>query len=147
VTLGIQIPGDPTLLPVAHARRYVALVVEDDPNTRALICETLRGEGWQVFQASDGERGLLLAREHVPDVILLDLALPRMSGLDVLRELKGPRWRDQPTAVVVVSAFAMLMRLPDLRLADAVVQKPFDPGELLERIRAARARLPAPLID
>jgi len=97
-----------------------------------------------VRQARDGEGGL--AREHVPDVILLDLALPRMSGLDVLRELKSPRWEDQPTAVVVVSFFAMLLRLPDLWLADGVVQKPFAAADLLAQVGVARARRGAPTL-
>ena len=105
----------------------------------------LRGAGWRVFHASDGERALMQAREHVPDVILLDLALPRMSGLDVLRELRSAQWADQPTTVVVVSSFASLMRLPDLRLADAVVQKPFVPSELLEQVGSARTRPRGPV--
>jgi DNA-binding response OmpR family regulator len=73
-------------------------------------------------------------------VILLDLALPTTSGLEVLRTLKS--WRDQRTRVVVVSAFAMLMRLPDLRLADAAVQKPFRAAELLALVnRTARRQV------
>src|SRR5207244_1096223 len=121
------------------------LVIEDDPDARLRLCAILRTGGWRVYQAPDAERGLLLAREHVPDVILLDLALPRMSGLEVLRELKSARWADQPTSVVVVSAFAMLMRLPDLRLADAVVQKPFKSAELLEQVTCAQARRQRPV--
>jgi DNA-binding response OmpR family regulator len=140
MTLAIDIPCDPALLPVDQMDPPVALVVEDDPDTRARICAILVGDGWRVFQAPDGERGLMLAREHVPDVMLLDLALPRMSGLDVLHELRSPQWADQPTAVVVVSAFANLMRLPDLRLADATVQKPFAADELLAQVAAARVR-------
>jgi DNA-binding response OmpR family regulator len=120
--------------------RAVALVVDDDVDTRTWIGAVLRQAGWQVVYAADGERALMLAREHVPEVILLDLALPRKSGLDVLRELRSDCWADQPSTVVVVSAFGLLMRLPDLRLADAVVQKPFAPRELLDQIQAARMR-------
>jgi DNA-binding response OmpR family regulator len=75
----------------------------------------------------------------VPEVILLDLALPRMSGLDVLRELKSPRWDDQPTTVVVVSFYAML-QVPELHLADAIVQKPFGTAELVAQVALARVR-------
>ena len=123
--------------------RPVALVIEDDPVTRERIAHALRAEGWLVRQARDGEKGLLLAREHVPEVILLDLALPRMSGLDVLRELKGARWLDQPTRIVVVSFFTMLLRLPDLRLADAVVQKPFATADMLAQVAVALSSRPA----
>ena len=65
---------------------------------------------------------MLLAREHVPEVILLDPALPTISGLDVLQTLKS--WTDQPTRVVVVSSYAMLIQGADLHMADAAVQKP-----------------------
>jgi CheY-like chemotaxis protein len=64
-----------------------------------------------------------------------------MSGIEVLRELKSSRWADQPTAVVVVSFYAMLMQLPDLYLADAYVQKPFAPEELLAQVAAAGCRM------
>jgi CheY-like chemotaxis protein len=81
----------------------------------------------------------------VPEVILLDLALPRMSGLEVLRELKSTCWANQPTAVVVVSFYAMLMQLPDLRLADAHVQKPFAATDLLAQVATARRRMLPPI--
>jgi two-component system, OmpR family, KDP operon response regulator KdpE len=125
---------------VAQADRPVALIVEDDVDTRRYIKALLEGDGWSVREARNGEQALMLAREHVPEVILLDLALPTTSGLEVLRTLKS--WRDQRTRVVVVSAFAMLMRLTDLRLADAVVQKPFRAAELLALVnRTARRQV------
>ena len=126
--------------PMAEADRPVALVIEDDPDARALITEILRRAGWSVRHARSGEVGLALAREHVPEVIVLDLALPKMSGLDVLRELKSAGWADQPTHVLVVSYFAMRLALPDLRLADGVVQKPFEATDLLAQLARARAR-------
>jgi len=142
----MQRPIEPPAPPVTESDRKVALVVEDDPDTRLRIRAILRAEGWRVYQAADAERGLILARECVPDVILLDLALPRMSGLEMLRELKSTRWADQPTPVVVVSAFAMLLRLPDLSLADATVQKPFASGDLLEQLARAGARRCHPVL-
>ena len=120
----------------------MALVVEDEPDTQRRIRMLLQLDGWSVCQARDGEQALLLAREHVPEVILLDLALPTISGLDVLRTLKT--WNDQPTWVVVVSAFAMLMHLPDLQLADAAVQKPFGAAELLAQVNRTARRQAAP---
>jgi DNA-binding response OmpR family regulator len=130
----------PTGLRVEEADRPLALVIDDDAETRARLAAAMQGQGWMVRQARDGEQGLLMAREHVPEVILLDLALLRMSGLDVLRELKSPHWANQPTCVVVVSFFAMLLRLPDLRLADAVVQKPFAAADLVAQVRGAQHR-------
>jgi CheY-like chemotaxis protein len=139
-------PDDPIGPALAEADRPVALVIEDDPSTRARIMEILTRAGWSVWLARDGEQGLVLAREHLPDVILLDLSLPKMSGLDVLRELRDPAWTDAPPAVVVVSFFAMLLALRHLWLADAVVQKPFGAAELLGQIALARARHRAPVL-
>jgi two-component system phosphate regulon response regulator PhoB len=123
---------------VDEADRPVVLVVEDDPDTRALISYTLERGGWSVRQARDGEQALMLAREHIPEVIVLDLALPRVSGLGVLRALKS--WKDQPTAVVVVSAFGSCTYLPVLVQADATIKKPFRPSDLLKQVdRVARS--------
>ena len=106
------------------------LVVEDDPWIRSLMADLLAGEGYAVVQASDGKAGLELAEQNEPDVILLDLAMPEKSGLDVLHELKSSKpTRDIP--VIVVSAYAMLMMGSDARRADGVIQKPFDLADLL----------------
>src|SRR5262245_23196418 len=79
------------------------LVVEDDPWIRSLMADLLASEGYSVVQAPDGKVGLEMAEESDPDVILLDLAMPEKSGLDVLHELKSSKpTRDIP--VIVVSA-------------------------------------------
>jgi CheY-like chemotaxis protein len=132
--------------PEPESERTVALIIDDDADTRRTIVNILRVAGWRVLEARNGEHGLLMAREHVPDVILVDLALPKMSGLEVLRELKSPRWDDQPTPVVVVSFFASLMRLSDLRRADGVVNKPFSAVDLLGQTCAALAHRRAPVL-
>jgi CheY-like chemotaxis protein len=112
------------------------LVVEDDSWIRSLMADLLSGEGYAVVQAADGRAGLDLAEAHNPDVILLDLAMPEKSGLDVLHELKSSR----PTSdipVIVVSAYAMLMMGSDARRADGVIQKPFDLADLLAQVEQA----------
>jgi two-component system, OmpR family, phosphate regulon response regulator PhoB len=125
---------------VDEADRPVALVIEDDPDTRALMSYTLERGGWSVRQARDGEQALMLAREHVPQVIVLDLALPSLSGLGVLRALKS--WKDQPTAVVVVSAFGSCTYLPVLAQAEATIKKPFRPSDLLKQVDRLARRVP-----
>jgi len=120
------------------------LVVEDDPWIRSLMTDLLAGEGYSVVQASDGKAGLEMAEETDPDVILLDLAMPEKSGLDVLHELKTSK-PTQDIPVIVVSAYAMLMMGSDARRADGVIQKPFDLAELLLQVdqAAAKRRQPA----
>jgi CheY-like chemotaxis protein len=115
------------------------LVVEDDPWIRSLMADLLAGEGYSVVQASDGKAGLDLAEQNDPDVILLDLAMPEKSGLDVLHELKSSKpTRDIP--VIVVSAYAMLMMGSDARRADGVIQKPFDLADLLMQVEQAAGK-------
>ena len=74
---------------VATLGQKTVLVIEDDPWTRTITTALLAGEGFAVVEAKNGEEGLQQARTHAPDAILLDLALPTKSGLDVLRELKA----------------------------------------------------------
>src|SRR5207342_2433691 len=91
----------------ATTGQKTVLVIEDDPWTRTITTALLAGEGFAVVEAKNGEEGLTLARQHTPDAVLLDLALPTKSGLDVLRELKS----DDATAaipVIIVSAYGML---------------------------------------
>lgn len=115
------------------------LVVEDDPWIRSLMADLLAGEGYNVIQAPDGKAGLDMAGDTEPDVILLDLAMPEKSGLDVLHELKSSKpTRDIP--VIVVSAYAMLMMGSDARRADGVIQKPFDLADLLAQVEQATGK-------
>lgn len=65
------------------------LAIEDDPAILRGLSDNLRFEGYDVVTASDGETGYRLQREHKPDLILLDLMLPRMSGLELCRKLRG----------------------------------------------------------
>lgn len=82
------------------------LIVEDIPANLALATKLLRGAGHVVFTGATGADGIALAREHHPDVVLLDLGLPDMSGWDALREMKGA---DGGTDVRVVAFTADAM--------------------------------------
>lgn len=116
--------------------RTLALVVEDDPATRSVETIVPQDGGFVVLQAKNGEDGLRLAREHRPGVILLDLALPVMSGFDFLTALKSKA----PTAkipVVVVSAYADLVEDCAERSARRCVRKPFVIENLLSEVREA----------
>jgi CheY-like chemotaxis protein len=122
------------------APQQTVLVIEDDPWTRTVTTALLAGEGYAVVEAKNGEDGLASAAEHEPDVILLDLALPTMSGLEVLRELKR-KPATAATPVLIVSAYASLMSDDDARQATSVIQKPFDYDDLVGQVDRAAHNL------
>jgi len=116
------------------------LVVDDEPQIRRVLTLNLSTRGYDVTAAQDGTQALLEASRHPPDVVLLDLGLPDIDGLQVIRELRT--WTTTP--IVVLSARTGSedkVRALDLG-ADDYVQKPFDMAELLARLRAATRRVP-----
>jgi CheY-like chemotaxis protein len=121
---------------VAETGQKTVLVIEDDPWTRTITTALLAGEGFAVVEAKNGEEGLRYAAQHTPDVVLLDLALPTKSGLEVLRELKGNR-ATRPIPVIVVSAYGSLMNEQDAHQAAGVIQKPFDYDDLVSQVEQA----------
>jgi CheY-like chemotaxis protein len=124
---------------VATSGLKTVLVIEDDPWTRTITTALLAGEGFGVVEAKNGEEGLNQARTHAPDAILLDLALPTKSGLEVLRELKSDHVT-QDIPVIVVSAYGALMSDEDAHQAAGVIQKPFDYDDLVSQVsRATRS--------
>jgi DNA-binding response OmpR family regulator len=125
----------------AHGRSI--LVVEDDPSIALGLRINLEGEGYEVLSAEDGERGLALAIERGPDVILLDVMLPKMNGLQVLQAI---RERDLAMPIIMLSARTGEMdKVAGLELgAEDYVAKPFSLAELLARVRAALRRGPRP---
>ncbi len=119
-----------------------ALVVDDSEVIRDLIAVNLQLEGFEVVTAADGEEGLRLAAEIVPDVITLDVMMPRLSGLDTLVRLRAdPRTASVPVVMVTGRAQpADIARGEELGV-DAYLTKPFEPAELIEVVlRLARPR-------
>ncbi|MCK6547867.1 response regulator [Myxococcota bacterium] len=114
------------------------LVVDDEPAIRSLLKTSLRAQGWRTIEAATGRDALSLARQHVPDVVILDLVLPDFDGLDVARELRT--W--SPVHVLVLSAHTDESRkIAALDAgADDYVTKPFSLGELLARVRVGVRR-------
>lgn len=115
------------------------LVVEDDPSIAIGLRINLEKEGYRVLVAEDGEQGLTLARGQSPDLIVLDVMLPRLNGLEVLDTLRR-EGRDMP--IIVLSAKSGEMdKVAGLELgAEDYVSKPFSLAELLARVRAALRR-------
>jgi len=118
------------------------LVIDDEPAVTALLAYNLRRNGYEVLTAADGRAGLDLAFHSKPDLVLLDLMLPLMDGLDVCRELR----KTSSVPVIMLTARAEeIDRVVGLELgADDYVSKPFGVRELLARIKAVLRRIPQP---
>lgn len=114
------------------------LVIDDEKQIRHLLRFTLEDAGYAVREAVDGHSGLVEAAHHVPEMIILDLGLPDLPGLDVLRRLR--EWTEIP--VLILSVFAHEDRkIAGLDAgADDYLTKPFGGGELLARVRVLLRR-------
>jgi len=117
------------------------IVVEDEPDIAAFLRDALRREGFQAAAAHDAQQALDLLREEPVDLVILDLMLPDMSGLEVLKQLKR-REETASARVIVVSARAEEVdRVLAFELgADDYVTKPFSPRELMLRVKAVLQR-------
>ncbi len=114
------------------------LIVEDEPQMRKFLRTSLASEGYRIVETSLGREALELARTHNPDIVLLDLGLPDIDGMEVTKSLR--EWSDRP--ILVISARGQeddKIRALDLG-ADDYLTKPFGTGELLARIRVALRR-------
>ena len=115
-----------------------ALIVEDEENLVRLLRGYLEREGFEVSEARDGLAALEAAREVIPDVVVLDWMLPKLDGMDVLRELR--RFSDA-YVIVLTARVEEVDRIVGLSTgADDYLTKPFSPGELVARIRAMLRR-------
>lgn len=116
----------------------LVLVIEDEPQIRRFLRTTLGAEGYRVVEAEGGERGVLAAAQHRPDVVLLDLGLPDLDGVEVIRRIR--EWSALP--ILVLSArSAETAKVAALDAgADDFVTKPFGAGELAARLRVALRR-------
>jgi two-component system, OmpR family, alkaline phosphatase synthesis response regulator PhoP len=117
------------------------LVVEDDPEIRELLAFSLSKEGWRLAFASDGEEGLRLLGEADPDCVVLDIMLPGIDGLEVLRALKSDPSRRRLPVIMTTAKGEESDVVAGLELgADDYVVKPYSPKVLAARIRAALRR-------
>jgi two-component system KDP operon response regulator KdpE len=116
----------------------VILVIEDDPQIRRVLTTSLEAYGHELHAADSGQLGLSLAIAHQPDLVILDLGLPDIDGLDLIRELR----RRASQEIIVLSARGMeevKVRALDMG-ADDYLTKPFGVFELLARVRVALRR-------
>ncbi|MDQ3362335.1 MAG: response regulator transcription factor [Actinomycetota bacterium] len=110
------------------------LIVDDEPNIREVIGLYLRGEGYEVLSAADGEEGLELYHRGRPDLVVLDLILPKLDGLEVCRRMQAER---RVPVIMLTARGEQADRILGISAgADDYVVKPFRPRELMARVAA-----------
>ncbi len=124
---------------VVSSPNPLVLIVEDEPHIAQVLEGYLRRDGYRTEVALDGVRAMELHRAAKPDLVLLDVQLPKMDGLEVLRRIRA----DASTPVIMVTALAEdLDKLLGLRMgADDYVVKPFSPLEVVARVKAVLRRV------
>jgi two-component system alkaline phosphatase synthesis response regulator PhoP len=124
------------------------LIVDDDPDIVDALYVLLEGEGLDVVSAYDGEEGLAKIKEEDPDLIILDLLMPKVDGYEVCKTLQDPRWskwKDIPILVLTSVREEASQRRYELEMGmrmdvDDYVEKPIDPDVVLERVQKILAR-------
>jgi DNA-binding response OmpR family regulator len=116
------------------------LIADDETSIRGLVRVTLEGEGFDIFEAADGEAAMRIARTKQPKLILLDVMMPRLDGLEVCRRLKG----DPATKGIVIVLLTAMAQDSDRERglsvgADDYFTKPFSPLALLRMVETMRA--------
>ena len=112
------------------------LVVDDDADTLRILTHMLRNSGYNVIQAGSGEEALRKLKQNRPDVILTDLAMPGVTGVEVIHEVKGnPATSDIPCVAVTAHIWDSMARVADSIGCDGFVFKPFNNRELIKELR------------
>ncbi len=138
-----RIAAPPASATIEAMSKEKVLVVEDEPRIVDVVRLYLEREGFEVLAAADGQSGLRLFQEQAPDLVVLDLMLPVMDGLEVCRAIR----RQSSVPIVMLTARdEEIDKILGLELgADDYVTKPFSPRELVARVRAVlRRTAPAP---
>ena len=124
------------------------LLIEDEPSQVELIHYNLNAEGYEVLVAVDGEEGLELALEEIPDLILLDWMLPKVSGIEVCRQLRRSKITREIPIIMLTARSEESDKIRGLDIgADDYITKPYSIKELLARVRATMRRPSASVIS
>ena len=130
--------------PAAPAMKRV-LIIEDDRDIVELVRYNLTNEGYQVVSAQDGTSGLAMIKKSAPDLLLLDLMLPKLSGLEVCREIRRDASLNRLPILMLTARGDEADRVVGLEMgADDYVTKPFSPRELAARVKALLRRAEPP---
>jgi len=121
---------------MSQANKKKILIIEDEPDIMELVMVTLGEEEYELIQAMDGATGLEKGQHENPDLILLDIMLPKMNGYDICRELKSsPETNMIP--IIMLTAFGQKREIEEgyKVKADDYIVKPFEPVKLRERVK------------
>jgi len=122
-------------------QKFRVLLVDDEPGIIKMVGKRLEIEGYEVLLAMDGQEGLKLAQTQQPDLIILDLMLPKLNGYEVCTMLKqDTRYQKIPIAMFSAKAQSKDEQLGLECGADAYIRKPFQAQELLEQVKALLQR-------
>ena len=117
------------------------LIVEDETSLSTLLRYNLEREGFEVAEAADGEEALIAVEENRPDLIVLDWMLPKLSGIEVCRQVRRRSETRQTPIIILTAKGEEADRIRGLDSgADDYVTKPFSPAELVARVRAVLRR-------
>src|SRR2546422_748166 len=137
----------PWTTPMTASESHRILVVDDEPDITALVAYHIAKAGYRVITAANGRDALRTAREERPDLVVLDLMLPGVSGYDVLAELRRREETKDLGVILLTARKDEPDRIKGLTLgADDYLPKPFSPQELVLRVRAVLRRLAAPAV-
>lgn len=120
------------------AHKGTILIIEDEPGFRRIYKDFLASEGYNMLEADDGRKGLTIIQSSKPDLVLLDLVLPQMSGFDVLKKIRSDEWsKDIPVIIFsVLGERDTVKKGLELGASDFAVKGFYSPGEMLAKIRA-----------
>jgi two-component system cell cycle response regulator DivK len=114
------------------------LLVDDDEDNRRIYSDLLEREGYRVLQAADGQAAVALAREARPDVVVMDLAMPRMDGCEAATRLKAdPETRPIPVLALTAHILDDMQERALAAGCEAFLEKPLEPRQLLAEVRRA----------
>ena len=126
---------------MAREEKTLVLVADDEPSTLALVSSHLRAKGYRILEASDGDHAWELAHEHLPDVVVLDVMMPGMSGWEVCRKIREAVSLAHTGVVMLTGIGETLNEMTSpLYGADAYVDKPFEFSDLDRKIKETVSR-------
>lgn len=135
-------PAEPARKPTVEDDEPLRICyVDDDVELTRMVSQALTDEGWEILTANDGESGLELILSEQPDLILLDVMMPGLTGWEICKYIRTkPDWANTPIVMLTGIGERMNAMTAPLYGADAHLDKPFDIDELIETVRQLGAQ-------